>query len=181
MKKFIISLSLILMVFCSFALCVGCGKNQNNNEEKEKIELSDVYIGEISFENSKNVKLDEKDDTYVVSGKIDAMSKSQKNAFGDDNISHVVALKLTFNKEKTISKVVIKGNKTKTYSSDENDADYAGKLTDLLDNEEGEDAYCNLVLAASTKQYEIICSYSDKSESTVKLKIEASLVTVNDD
>ena len=52
-----------------------------------------------------------------------------------------------------------------------------GSLTDLLDNESGEDAYCNLVLSANTKNYSITAKYSDGHEVQITLEITATLAT----
>ena len=49
------------------------------------------------------------------------------------------------------------------------------QITELLDNESGEDAFCYLVLSANTKEYEFTAKYTDGVESVFKMKIEATL------
>ena len=50
-------------------------------------------------------------------------------------------------------------------------------FSSCLDNEEGEDAFCYLILSANTKEYTLTAKYSDSTESTILLKINARLVT----
>ena len=66
---------------------------------------------------------------------------------------------------------------TNNWNGNKNDENYVGPLSSLLDNEDGEDAYCNLILSANTKEYSLIAKYSDDTSSEIKLKIDATLVT----
>ena len=145
----------------------------------EKVELSKVTLGEVEFENADTVTLKQDCDDVTVSGKIDAMSESQKNAYGVEGVTHVVGVKFTFDKERTLSKFEIKGNITKVFSDDSTDENYVGSLTSLLDNESGEDAYTYLVLSANTKNYTLKAVYTDDTESVITVKIDATLATAS--
>ena len=109
------------------------------------------------------------------------MSDLQKNVFGDESVSHVVVLKYLFDKERTIDSFEIKGKKTKVYSTDNSVENFAGSISDLLDNEPGEDAFCNLILSANTKQYTLRATYSDSTVSTIVLTIDATLISGSGD
>lgn len=177
MKRFFKGFFALALICLTCINLVACGDNArgSNSDNSEKIELSTSVLNEVEFENSEAVKLEQKENNVVISGNIDAMSKSQKNAFGVDNVDHVVIVKLTFNREKTVSSFTIKGDVTKVYSDDETDENYVGKLSELLDNEQGEDAYCELILSAKTKEYKLTSKYSDKTENTITITINATL------
>lgn len=177
MKKFIIAITTLCLAVLVIFNFTACGGKGNSNENAETIELAEATIGEISFENSEAAKLEQDGSLYTISGKIDAMSAAQKNAFGVDGVTHVVCVKFTFDKEKTISSFKVQGDVTKVYSDNDSDEFYSGSLSELLDNEGGEDAYCNLILSASTKEYKLVSTYTDKSSSTITLKINATLAT----
>lgn len=179
MKNLLKKISIIaLMMFVSFSLC-ACGKTngEDGKEPAEKISLAKVMISDVEFENSKSTEIKHEGSKYTVSGTIDSMSKSQKIVFGSDEVTHVVAIKFAFDKERTISAFEIRGEITKVYSDDKNVKNYVGKLSELLDSEEGEDAYCNLVLSANTKKYTLKSTYSDGTESSIELEIVATLAT----
>ena len=105
------------------------------------------------------------------------MSVAQVSSFGMDGVTHVVVIKFEFDNERTIDSFTIKGNVTKVYSTNKEDENYVGSLSSLLENEDGEDAYCNLILSANTKEYSLISKYSDDTVSEIKLLIDATLVT----
>ncbi len=177
-----------LLTICTLAimLCfpmVACGEKTSGSENGagEKVKLETIVVNEVEFENSDNVKLTQDGNIVTISGKIDAMSKSQKNAYGVDDVTHVVAIKFTFDRERTLSSFKLKGDVTKVYSDDANVENYSGKLTDLLDNEAGEDSYCELLLSANTEEYSLISKYTDGTESTIKIKIVATLSTATSD
>lgn len=187
MKKIfngIICLMLLLVVCVGF---VGCDKtaseknNDNSQKIAEKIELSSATLGDVEFDNAKTVKLDKSGNTFTVSGTVPAMSKSQILAFGVQDVTHCFVIKLTFDKEKTISTFSIKGNTEKVYSVDSKVNNYVGSISDLLDSEDGEDAFCYLVLAANTEKYEFTATYSDKTTSHITLKVTATLATAEED
>ncbi|MBQ8424898.1 MAG: hypothetical protein IJX17_02615 [Clostridia bacterium] len=180
-KKFLVlSFSLLFSL-----VLISCGMNNTNNNENnntpkviaEKVELSKAILSDIEFENGDETKIDKNGDTFTVSGTIIAMSDSQKTAFGVDDVTHIVAVKFTFDKEKTISTFEIKGNTTKVFSVDDKVENYVGSISDLLDNEENEDAYCHLILSANTKDYTFTAKYSDNTTSVVKFNITATLAT----
>ena len=166
-----------LVIFVACGTC-ACNLLKNDNcETAEKLELTTAVLSEVEFENSDTLTLNQKCDEVEIGGQIDAMTDAQKSVFGQSDVTHVVALKMVFDKEKTLDQVEIKGNKTKVYSTNNEVENYVGKLTDLLDSESGEDAYANLILSANTKNYTITSKYSDGSESQISIKIDASLVT----
>ena len=179
-KSFKILFSFMLLMVTS-VLFVACGNktpmNNDKNQISEKVSLSSAMLGEVEFTNADTVKLKQDGETVTISGKIDAMSASQKNAYGVEDITHVVTTKIVFDKERTLQTFKIIGNTTKVYSSDSGEEGYVGSLTDLLDSEEGEDAYCNLILSAQTKSYTLKAIYTDKTERTITVKIEATLAT----
>lgn len=181
MKKIFLTLSIFL---CALAVCfnfAACNKNENSNKSGESVSLAETVIDEISFENSDATKISSDGKTYTISGKIEKMSDAQKNAFGVEDVSHVVCLKFVFDREKTLDNFEIVGAERKVFSTDKSVKNYAGSLSDLLDNNDGEDAYCFLVLSAATKKYDLICNYSDRSSSVVVLNIEASLVSAEEE
>ena len=143
----------------------------------ESVTLDDVVLSEVEFENSEKVKIEKSDDGYKIMGEIESMSVAQVNAFGLDDVTHVVILKFEFDKERTIDSFSIKGNTTKVYSTNKDEENYVGSLSSLLDNEDGEDAYCRLILSANTKEYILMSKYTDGTISELKIKIEATLVT----
>lgn len=166
--------SIFVVFFGLIALvCVACEKKMVIGNEK--ITLAKTVLGEVEFENSEKVKLDKDDNNWIVSGEIETMSPAQKSSFGVDDVSHVVVLKFEFDNERTIDYFKIKGETIKVYSTDKNSENYVGTISELLDNEKGEDAFCFLVLSANTKEYELTSRYTDGTESIVRLKIEALL------
>lgn len=179
MKNIIKRVSVFVLMICLSVCLVSCGKSDGNKDGDvaERITLSKVMIDDVEFENSDETKIKQDENEFKISGIIDAMSKSQKLKFGDENATHVVAIKFVFDKERTLKKFELQGNITKVYSSDRNVENYAGSLTDLLDNEEGEDAFCYLVLSAKTEEYKMKATYTDGTESKVKLEIVATLAT----
>ena len=178
MKK-IKNFTVALMVMCICFCVVACGFTPDEEPEKisEKIELSTATLGSVEFKNADTVKLSQDDDEVKVSGTITAMSDAEKSAYGVSEVTHAVTLKLTFDKEKTISSFKIEGDVIKVFSDDKNAENYTGSLTDLLDNEDGDDAFCYLILSANTKSYTLTATYSDKTSSVIKLKIDATLAT----
>ncbi len=179
-KSIKILFSFMLLIITS-VLFVACGNktpmNNKKDEISEKISLSTAMLGEVEFANAETVELKQEGETVTISGKIDAMSASQKNAYGVEDITHVVTTKIVFDKERTLKTFKIVGNTTKVYSSDNSEEGYVGSLTDLLDSEEGEDAYCNLILSAQTKSYTLKTIYTDNTERTITVKIEATLAS----
>ena len=191
MKKFKI-LPIVALIFCVCFGLVSCGMNNNNNNNNnpdntgnnpqvqqmaEKVELSKTTLGDVEFENADTVKIDDANNIYSVKGTINAMTDAQITAYGVPEVTHAVALKLTFDKEKTLSECKIQGNTTKVFSTDKNAENYVGSISDLLDSEDEQDAFCYLVLSANTEEYTITATYSDKTTSVIKLNIEATLAT----
>lgn len=172
MKKILKLLSIVFLFIISFS-CVACEKNKVS--QNEKISLAKTVLGEVEFENSDKVELEQNEDLWIVSGEIESMTAAQKSAFGLDGVTHVVVLKYEFDDERTIDYFKIKGDVTKVYSTDKTVQGYVGSITELLDNESGEDAFCYLVLSANTKEYEFTAKYTDGVESVFKMKIEATL------
>lgn len=171
-----IALILVLSIFSLVMVaCTACGSNED--KFPEKVELSAAMIKEIEFENDEAVKLEQKDNSVKITGTINKMSKSQKQAFGDENATHVVVIKVNFDKERTLSYFKLKGEKTKVYSDDASVENYTGKISDLLDSEDGEDAYCNLILSASTPKYELTIKYTDGETVNMTVEIVATLAT----
>ena len=130
-------------------------------------------LSEVEFENAKTVSIEQDSSVFTISGTIDAMSESQKTTFGVDEVTHVFVIKLTFDRERTLSYFELKGNTTKVYSTNSDDENYVGPLTDLLDNEEGEDAY--------TKEYSLTVKYTDDTESRIQVKVVATLATATEE
>ena len=181
MKKILkkmFALSLVMLVMIGV---VACGKNNDKScDAKEKVELAKTTLGEIEFENGEGVKLSQDCDVVTISGSIDEMSDSQKMEFGQEGVSHVVVLKFKFDDERTIDKFEIKGGVTKVYSTNDKDENYVGSISELLDSGSGEDAYTYLILSASTKEYKLTSTYSDKSSSVITVKMNASLAEINE-
>ena len=181
--KFIFSFMFAIMLAVAVVACGNTNNNNNNNnneQEKtiaEKIELTTATLGDVEFTNADTVKLEQKGDVVNVTGTINAMSTSQKTAYGVEDINHVIVVKLGFDKEKTLSSVKLAGNTTKVYATDSSVEGYAGTLSDFLDNEEGKDAYSKLILAGSTEKYTITVKYTDNTESVITLNISATLAT----
>ena len=174
MKNMLKSIFIIFLGLISF-ICVACEKKDIN--QNEKISLAKTILGEVEFENSDKVKIAQNKNEWVVSGEIETMSFAQKSSFGVDDVTHVVVLKFEFDKERTIDYFEIKGETVKVYSTDKNEQNYVGSISDLLDNDEGEDAFCYLILSANTKNYELTSRYTDGVESVMKLVIDATLST----
>lgn len=172
MKKILKSIFVIFFGLIA-VICVACENKVLMGNEK--ITLAKTVLGEVEFENSEKVKLDKEGDNWVVSGEIETMSPAQKSSFGLDDVSHVVVLKFEFDNERTIDYFKIKGETVKVFSTDKNNENYVGTISELLDNEKGEDAFCYLVLSANTKEYELTSRYTDGTESVISLTIEASL------
>ena len=187
MKKILNGLAFLSLAFFMCFGLIACqqtkSENQNSNGSKvsETIELGTATLGDVEFENADTVELKNENGQYNVTGTITAMSESQIIAFGVQDVTHTIVLKVTFDKEKTISSFEIKGNTTKVYADNKETENYVGSLSELLDNEDGEDAFCYLVLSANTTEYTFKTTYSDKSESEVKLKISATLATATED
>lgn len=178
MKKRLKNISIFVLTLFVMVGASACNFMSNNEcKTAEKLELSSAVINEVEFKNGDNVSLKQECKEVFVEGQIDAISEAQKSAFGQSDVTHVVVLKMTFDKERTLDSVEIKGANTKVFSTNPEDENYAGGLTDLLDNESGEDAYCNLVLSANTKNYSITAKYSDGHESQITIEITASLAT----
>ena len=181
MKKFLklCTFFSVITILCLGLIACNYTNTDNANSKKlnETIELSSTTLGDVEFENSDTVKLDKNDNEFIVSGSINAMSDSQKIAFGVEEVTHSVSLKLTFDKKKTISSFEIIGNTTKVYSDSKDVENYVGSISDLLDNEDGEDSYCYLVLSANTKDYKFKITYTDHTTNEISLKINATLAT----
>ena len=179
MIKSLKSIFMLVMTIIFSACFVACGTTTENVNKgvSEKIELATATLSDVEFENSDTVKLTKNGNEYTVSGTITAMSDSQVNAFNSSDTTHIVSLKFIFDKEKTISSFKIEGKSKKVFSTDSNVENYAGSITDLLDSEDGEDAYSYLILSANTKEYTLTSTYSDKTTSVIKLKINATLAT----
>ena len=178
MKKFkIITVALMVMFICFSAVACSFTPNDEPKGVSEKVELSQATLGSVEFENADTVEIKQENDIVTVSGVITAMTDAEKTAFGIDDVTHAVTLKLTFDKEKTISSFELAGDTIKVFSDNENDQNYVGSLTDVLDNEENDDAFCYLILSANTKEYTMTATYTDKTSSVIKLKIEATLAT----
>lgn len=169
--KRIFCLSLMMMV----GFFAACGSN--STKVAEKITLAKTILSEVEFENSEKVKLEQNDDQVKITGEIEAMSDAQKSAYGVNSVTHTVVVKFEFDKEKTIDSFKIKGDVIKVYSTDKNDEFYVGSISSLLDNESSDDAFCYLILSANTNSYVLTASYSDSTESEIKLTIDANLVT----
>lgn len=165
----------VIMLIVPFVM-VACGE-KDKYDVAEKVTLAKTILGEVEFENSENVKLEQNCEKVVVSGSIDAMTQAQVSEFGKEDATHVVILKFEFDKTKTISSFEIAGEITKVYSTDPNAKNYVGSISDLLDNEDDEDAFCYLLLSAGTKNYNLTSTYTDGTSSKIELEITATLVS----
>ena len=175
MRKILkVATSIFLMILLSVGF-VACGSN--DCKVKETVSLAKTVLGEVEFENSDKVTLKQDCDKVVIGGSIDAMSAAELSEFGVEDVTHVVVLKFMFDKEKTIDSFEIKGAMTKVYSTDETQENFAGSITDLLDNEADEDAFTYLVLSANTKEYTLTSKYTDGTSSVLNVVIEATLVS----
>lgn len=183
MKKILKSLTTIsfVMMFAVFMVACGSGTSEPDTGKiiPEKVTLATTTLSEVEFANADTVKLEQKNTDVTISGKIDAMSESQKSAFGVNDATHVVALKVSFDKERTLKTFELKGNVTKVYSSDSEVENYVGSLSDLLDNDGGDDSYCNLLLSAQTKNYTLKAIYTDGTTREMKINITATLATAS--
>lgn len=178
MKKIIKNIFIVFVAM--IAVCfAACGKT--DGKTAEKVTLAKTVLNEVEFENSEKTKISQTGDDVKISGEIEAMSEAQKSTFGVSGVTHVVVIKLKFDEERTIDSFEIKGKTTKVYSTDKNDENYVGSLTELLDNKSSEDAYCNLILSANTKNYTLTCKYSDSTSSVINVVIDADLVTATSD
>lgn len=171
-------MSMLIFAFV-FALCMcACGVTAGGEcKSAEAVKLETVMLSEVEFKNSDTVTLSQECDDVEIDGTIDAMTAAQKTVYGVAEVTHVVALNITFDKERTISYFEIKGSTTKVFSTNSEDANYVGSITDLLDSESGEDAYANLILSANTKEYTLTVKYSDGHQSEISIKINATLAT----
>ena len=177
-------LALVCLISISIISCgntIKGGGGGGSNGPSEKIELTKAMLSEVEFENAKTVSIEQDSSVFTISGTIDAMSESQKTTFGVDEVTHVFVIKLTFDRERTLSYFELKGNTTKVYSTNSDDENYVGPLTDLLDNEEGEDAYTILILSANTKEYSLTVKYTDDTESRIQVKVVAALATATEE
>ena len=186
--KIIKNLTFLALIFVLTLGLVSCemtkSDNANQNTKKtiaENVKLDQATLGDVEFDNADTVRINQDENKFVISGTISAMSASQKLTFGVEDVTHVVVLKFTFDKEKTISTFEIKGNTTKVFSTDSNTENYVGSISDLLDSEEGEDAFAYLVLSANTKNYTLKSTYSDRTTSEVIIEIKATLATSTED
>ena len=179
MLKSLKSVFILLITFALSTCLVACGTTTEkvSSAVSEKIELANATLSDVEFENSDTVRLTKNGNEYVVLGTITAMSDSQKNTFNSSDTTHIVSLKFVFDKEKTISTFKIEGKTKKVFSTDSSVENYAGSITDLLDSDEGEDAYSYLILSANTKNYTLTSTYSDRTTSVINLKIDATLAT----
>ncbi len=179
MKKYAKLLLSFMFVFVFAFSLVACGDKDNKDDKKcntaEKVTLTTATIGEVEFDNADTVKLEQDCDEVVVSGKIDAMSASQKNTYGVDSVTHAFVIKFEFDKERTLKTFEIKGNVSKVYSTDNTVENYTGSLTDLLDSAEDEDAYTKIVLSANTKEYRLKSTYTDGTTSEITIDVTATL------
>ncbi len=176
MKKLLKTVISLVLVFISVA-CVAC-KNKTT-AFSEEITLASTVLDEVEFESSKETKIKQADDGWIVTGRIEAMSEAQKSAFGVQGVTHVVVVKFEFDKKRTIDYFKIDGQTTKVYSTDKNEEGYVGSISSLLDSKSEEDAFCYLILSANTKTYELTAKYTDSVESKIKLNIDATLVTAS--
>lgn len=174
MKKNIKNTFIIFIAMIAIFVA-ACGKSES--KIAEKVTLAKTVLSEVEFENSDKVKLKQNGENVEISGEIEAMSDAQKSAFGVSGVTHVVVVKIMFDEERTIDSFEIKGDVTKVYSTDKTVENYVGTISELLDNKSSEDAYCNLILSANTKNYTLTCKYSDSTTSVIKLVIDANLVT----
>lgn len=185
MKKIknICIIALTLFVAFAFCSCKNSGNNNQNGDKSvaEKVSLVNTVLNEVEFENSNGTKLKQEGNIVTITGTIDALSDSQKSEFGEQNTTHCVMIKFMFDKERTISKFKIKGEKTKVYSDSKDVDNYYGKLSDLLDSRSGEDAYTKIILSANTSEYDLVSTYTDGTESTIKIKIVATLATATNE
>ena len=156
-------------------VCVGCDSLKKTYAEK--IKLDKTVLNEVEFENSEKTKIGSIENGFKITGEVEAMNAAQVSVFGVEDVTHVVVIKFEFDKERTINSFTIKGNVTKVYSTNKEDEYYVGSLSSLLDNEDGEDAYCNLILSANTKEYTLISKYTDDTVTEIKIFIDATLVT----
>lgn len=178
MKKVIKYITSVLLVILAIFV-VACGEVKQ--KVGETLTLDKTVLSEVEFENSEKVKIKQTENLVEITGEIEAMSVSQKNAFGVDGVTHVVVVKFMFDKERTIDTFEIKGDVTKVYSTDKMKENYVGSISGLLDNDSGDDAYCYLILSANTKEYLLTCDYTDSTSSKITLKINATLVTANEE
>lgn len=173
-----------IFAFCSVFIVaftvVACGNN-GGCKIAESVTLAKTTFGEVEFENSEKVKLKQDCGEVEITGEIEAMSSAQVAEFGVQDVTHVVVLKFMFDKERTISYFEIKGETTKVYSTNSEDLNYVGSISDLLDSESDEDAYCYLILSASTKEYELTSKYTDGTTSEIDVEIKATLLTAVED
>lgn len=179
MKNFkYLTICCLLFCFTLFVVsCSGASPKSSNESVAEQVSLTQANIDEILFENSNSVNLEQDDRLFKINGIIDEMSLAQKNAFGVQDVTHVFVLKYIFDKERTISKFEISGDITKVYSVEKNVKNYVGSISDLFDNDDGEDAYTNLILSANTKKYTIVSTYSDGSNSQIEIYVDATLAS----
>ena len=141
----ILKTSIFLFICFLSIVCVSC-KNQDG-KTAEELSLAKTVLREVEFENSEKVELVQDENVFVVSGEVESMSSAQISAFGVNDVTHVVVFKFLFDKERTIDYFKIEGNTTKVYSTNKNDANYVGTISELLDSDASEDAFCYLILS----------------------------------
>ena len=167
----------MMIILVAVTIC-ACGlTNDKNCKTAESIKFETAVLSEVEFKNSDTVTLSQECNNVQIEGTIEAMTAAQKNAYGVSDVSHVVVIEITFDKERTLSYFELNGNVTKVFSTNPEDENYVGSLTDLLDNESGEDAYSKLILSANTKEYKLLTRYTDGHESEIIVKISATLAT----
>lgn len=183
MKKIIKIMSFALVVTAVIFSFIGCGKNENRKNETcntaEKITLASAVLGEVEFTNADTVKLEQDCDEVDITGTVSKMSASQKTAYGLESVDHVVVVKMMFDKERTLSSFELKGDIVKVFSTDNTVENYAGSISDLLDSESGEDAYCYLILSAERKDYTLTSKYSDGTKSVISVEVSATLANAD--
>ena len=177
MKKLIKNIAILVSIFISFNF-VACGEKKT--VIAEKLTLAKTMIGEVEFQNGDGVKIEQEENKWIIDGKIEVMSDAQKAAFGSQDATHVFVVKLLFDKERTIDYLKIKGEITKVYSTDKNDEGYVDSISNILDNEDGEDAFVYLILSANTKSYGLDVKYTDGKSVELEIDVKAMLVTASD-
>ena len=181
MKKLIKNICFAFAIMLFAVSSVACGaKVKTVKAVAEKVEGGSVVFSEVEFKNADTVKIKQDNKLVVVSGSIEKMTDAQKVVFNKENVTHVVVLKFMFDDERTIESFEIKGDMTKVYSVDESVDNYVGSISSLLDSEAGEDAYTYLILSANTKEYKLKTTYSDETESVLTVKIDATLVSADE-
>lgn len=170
------NLFMFAIVFLFMFSAVSCGAKKDD-KIPEVVELTSAKISDVEFKNSELLEIKQNKNEVIISGVIDSMSSAQKQVFGEESVSYVVVLKFKFDKEKTLSKFEIKGKDIKVFSDDDSVENYSGKLSEFLDSKDNEDAFANLILSASVREYKLTATYTDGESSVIELKITAALAT----